>query len=43
LRLETGIYQVEAISLYQVFGFRRRGPFGYYKNDPNTIYFEKQI
>jgi GNAT superfamily N-acetyltransferase len=43
LRLETGIYQVEAIGLYAGCGFRRRGPFGDYKNDPNTVYFEKEI
>jgi len=43
LRLETGIYQVEAISLYDGWGFQRRGPFGEYKNDPNTVYFEKSI
>jgi len=43
LRLETGIYQVEAIGLYDVWGFQRRGPFGLYKDDPNTVYFEKPI
>jgi putative acetyltransferase len=43
LRLETGIYQVEAIGLYDSWGFRRRGPFGDYKDDPNTIYFEKDL
>jgi len=43
LRLETGIYQVEAIGLYDVWGFQRRGPFGEYKDDPNTVYFEKPI
>ncbi len=43
LRLETGIYQVEAIGLYDGWGFQRRGPFGEYKHDPNTVYFEKSI
>ena len=43
LRLETGIYQVEAIGLYDGWGFQRRGPFGQYKNDPNTVYLEKRI
>jgi putative acetyltransferase len=43
LRLETGIYQVEAIGLYDGWGFQRRGPFGDYKSDPNTVYFEKEI
>src|SRR6476659_1683104 len=43
LRLETGIYQVEAIGLYDGCGFQRRGPFGHYRNDPNAVYFEKPI
>jgi ribosomal protein S18 acetylase RimI-like enzyme len=43
LRLETGIYQTEAIKLYERYGFARRGPFGEYKDDPMSIYFERQI
>lgn len=43
LRLETGIYQIEAIGLYDGWGFQRRGPFGEYQDDPNTVYFEKPI
>lgn len=43
LRLETGIYQSEAIGLYDGWGFQRRGPFGEYQDDPNTVYFEKPI
>jgi len=43
LRLETGIYQPEAIGLYERFGFQRRPPFGQYKVDPLSIYFEKTI
>ena len=43
LRLETGIYEVEAIGLYEGFGFRRRAPFGEYVEDPLSIYFEKRI
>ena len=43
LRLETGIYQTEAIKLYERFGFERRGPFGEYKVDALSIYFEKRI
>ena len=43
LRLETGIYQTEAIGLYESFGFQRRTPFGEYKVDPLSIYFEKHI
>jgi len=43
LRLETGIYEVEAIGLYEGFGFQRRPPFGEYFEDPMSIYFEKNI
>jgi len=43
LRLETGIYQKEAIRLYERYGFARRGPFGEYKEDPMSIYFEKRL
>jgi GNAT superfamily N-acetyltransferase len=43
LRLETGIHQIEAIGLYEAFGFERRGPFGAYREDPNSVYFEKTI
>ena len=40
LRLETGIYQTEAIGLYERFGFQRRPPFGEYKVDPMSVYLE---
>ena len=43
LRLETGIFQVEAIGLYQAFGFGRRAPFGEYKEDPNSVYMELSL
>ncbi|MBI3242033.1 MAG: GNAT family N-acetyltransferase [Chloroflexi bacterium] len=43
LRLETGIYQTEAIGLYERFGFQRRPPFGEYKDDPLSVYYEKSI
>ena len=43
LRLETGIYQVEAIRLYQGFGFVRVGPFGAYRDDPVSLCFEKRV
>ncbi|APV48719.1 GNAT family N-acetyltransferase [Betaproteobacteria bacterium GR16-43] len=42
LRLETGIYQSEAIGMYERYGFERVGPFGEYKEDPNSIFFEKR-
>jgi len=40
LRLETGIHQTEAIGLYEKYGFKRVSPFGEYKEDPNSIFFE---
>ena len=43
LRLETGIYEVEAIGLYEGWGFKRRAPFGEYVEDPMSVYFEKTI
>jgi putative acetyltransferase len=43
LRLETGIFQTEAIGLYDGYGFQRRPPFGEYQEDPMTLYFEKSI
>jgi GNAT superfamily N-acetyltransferase len=43
LRLETGIYQVEAIGLYERYGFQRRPPFGEYKTDPLSVYYEKDL
>ena len=43
LRLETGIYQTEAIGLYERYGFQRRPPFGEYREDPMSVYYEKAI
>ena len=43
LRLETGIYQEEAIGLYEAWGFKRRSPFGEYKEHPLSLYFEKRL
>jgi putative acetyltransferase len=43
LRLETGIYQTEAIRLYERYGFQRRPPFGEYREDPLSIYYEKTV
>jgi putative acetyltransferase len=43
LRLETGIYQQEAIALYERSGFKSVPPFGEYKPDPNSLFFEKEI
>lgn len=43
LRLETGIFQIEAIGLYQRYGFQKRAPFGEYVEDPLSVYFEKHL
>ncbi len=43
LRLETGIHQKEAIALYERMGFQRVPPFGMYKEDPLSRFFEKRI
>ena len=43
LRLETGIYQVAAIGLYERYGFERRAPFGEYRLDPLSVYFQKRL
>lgn len=43
LRLETGIQQKEAITLYERMGFQRIPPFGMYKEDPLSRFYEKQI
>jgi GNAT superfamily N-acetyltransferase len=43
LRLETGIYQREAIGLYERMGFYRIPPFGTYREDPFSLFFEKRI
>jgi GNAT superfamily N-acetyltransferase len=43
LRLETGIYQTEAIGLYERMGFYPIPPFGEYKEDPMSVFYEKRI
>ena len=43
LRLETGIHQHEAIGLYERMGFRRIPPFGDYKDDPLSLFYEKLL
>jgi putative acetyltransferase len=40
-RLETGIAQAEALGLYERAGYRRRGPFGEYCEDPLSVFMEK--
>jgi putative acetyltransferase len=43
LRLETGIHQAAAISLYERMGFLRIRPFGEYVDDPLSLFYEKRI
>jgi putative acetyltransferase len=43
LRLETGIQQSAAIRLYEAYGFRRRGAFPPYRDDPLSLYYEKSL
>ncbi|WP_129628050.1 GNAT family N-acetyltransferase [Candidatus Oscillochloris fontis] len=43
LRLETGVLQDAAIGLYRTMGFIEVGPFGAYKLDPQSIFFEKWL
>ena len=41
--LETGYLQLEAIAFYERAGYRRRGPFGDYQDDPNSVFMEKRL
>ena len=43
LRLETGIHQRAAIALYERAGFQRVPPFGEYKDDPLSRFYEKLL
>lgn len=43
IRLETGIYQPEAIGLYRTAGYADIGPFGTYQPDPLSLFMEKRI
>lgn len=43
LRLETGIYQPEAIGLYRRNGFVDIPPFGSYRPDPLSLFMEKRL
>lgn len=40
-RLETGPLQPAAIAMYERAGYRRRGPFGDYGDDPHSVFMEK--
>jgi putative acetyltransferase len=39
-RLETGVISVEARTLYERAGFTLIGPFGDYRPDPNSVFYE---
>jgi putative acetyltransferase len=41
-RLETGCLQPEALRFYERAGYKRRGPFGSYGPDPNSVFMEKE-
>jgi putative acetyltransferase len=43
LRLETGNAQPEALALYERAGFRRRAPFGDYREDPLSFFMELEL
>ncbi|WFU48841.1 GNAT family N-acetyltransferase [Sinorhizobium terangae] len=43
IRLETGIYQPEAIGLYKALGYVERPPFGSYLPDPLSLFMEKPV
>lgn len=43
VRLETGIHQPEALGLYRRHGYIERGPFGSYRLDPLSTFFEKRL
>jgi putative acetyltransferase len=43
IRLETGIYQPEAIGLYRSAGYVDIGPFGNYLPDPLSLFMEKSL
>jgi putative acetyltransferase len=43
IRLETGVRQPEALRLYRSGGYVERGPFGSYRPDPLSAFFEKRF
>jgi len=43
LMLETGIRQPEALRLYERHGYRLRGPFGAYAEDPLSVFMQKDL
>jgi GNAT superfamily N-acetyltransferase len=43
IRLQTGLEQPEAISLYESSGYHRTAAYGYHIGDPRSLCFEKAI
>ena len=43
LKLETGPFQPEALGFYARSGYKRRGPFGKYTNDPLSVFMQRRI
>lgn len=43
LRLKTGIFQPEALGLYERLGYQEVPPFGEYRAHPLNRYYEKQL
>jgi GNAT superfamily N-acetyltransferase len=43
VRLETGIYQKEAVGLYERMGYHSIPPFGVYRPDPLSLFYEKNL
>lgn len=43
LRLETGVYQPEALGLYAQAGYVRRARYGDYPDDPLSVFMEKRL
>ncbi|WP_028744516.1 GNAT family N-acetyltransferase [Rhizobium mesoamericanum] len=43
IRLETGIYQPEAIALYRKYGYLEIEAFGSYQPDPLSLFMEKRL
>jgi putative acetyltransferase len=42
-RLETGIHQNEALSLYEKLGYEIAEPFGSYQKDPLSVFMRKKL
>jgi putative acetyltransferase len=43
IRLETGPPNLDALSLYRRYGYRERGPFGDYTENPHSVFMEKVV